>query len=79
MTMHKSLVRTNLQSYGHSGGEGVRDSAMAFVEPSSVNDRWELKPEGPLLSSHSKYPGYLGSIFIGVLKNGLPFSVTWAS
>ena len=33
----------------------------------------------PLISPHSKYPGYLGSIFTGVLKNALPFTVTWAS
>ena len=51
-----------------SGGSG-----MAFVEPSSVNAQWKLILDAPLLSPHSKYPGYMGSIVTGVLKNGVPF------
>ena len=52
---------------------------MAFVEPSSVTQQWELKLGAPLHSPHFMYSGYLGAIFTGVLKNGLPFTVTWAS
>ena len=38
-----------------------------------------LKLGALLLSPHSTFSGYLGAIFTGVLKNGLPFTVTWAS
>ena len=48
-------------------------SGMAFIETSSVTPEWTLKLRPPLLSPHSKYTGYLGAIFTGVLKNGLPF------
>ena len=58
---------------------GQAMSTNRFVEPSSVMAQWSLRLGPPLLSPHSEYQGYLGAIFTRVLKNGLPFSVIWAS
>ena len=58
---------------------GQDGSGTAFIEPSSVTKQWELKLGAPLLSPHSTYSAYLRAIFTRVLKNGLPFTVTWAS
>ena len=49
-----------------------------FAEPSALKGDWTLRLGAPLLSPHSQYLGYLGAIFIGVLKNSLPFAGSWA-
>ena len=55
-------------------GEG-----MSFTEPAALTAEWKLRLAEPLLSVACAYPGYLGGIFTGVLKNGLPFTTNWAS
>ena len=59
----------------------VRDPhvlGMVFVEPSSVAPEWKLRLGPPLLSPQLQYMDYLGSLFTGALKNGLPFAQMWA-
>ena len=52
-------------------------NGMAFVEPFALTDQWTLCLAEPLLTPACAYPGYLGAIFTGVLKNGLPFKNGW--
>ena len=58
---------------------GPTGAGMAFAEPAALSASWELKLGPPLLSPGRAYRGYLGSIFTGVLKNGLPFTDSWAA
>jgi len=54
----------------------VRDEGGRGPEPSALKGDWSLHLGAPLLSPHSQYPGYLGAIFTGVLKNALPFAAS---
>ena len=58
---------------------GPTGAGMAFAEPAALAASWELKLGPPLLSPGRVYHGYLGAIFTGVLKNGLPFTDSWAA
>ena len=58
---------------------GPTGAGMAFAEPAALAASWELKLGPPLLSPGRAYQGYLGAIFTGVLKNGLPFTDSWAA
>ena len=53
-------------------------NGMAFAEPSALTENWTLRLAEPLLTPTCAYPAYLGAIFTGVLKNGLPFTDGWA-
>ena len=53
-------------------------NGMAFVEPSALTDQWNLCLAQPLPTPACAYPGYVGRIFIGALKNGVPFTDSWA-
>ena len=83
MTQHTTCVGTCCTTItmvmGHvlvrqPGGQGI-----AFVEPSALNRKWSLRLKPSLLTLHRAYKGYLGAIFTGVLKNGLPWTQTWIS
>ena len=58
---------------------GQNGTGLAFVEPAGVTGSWDLSLGPPLLSPRRAYHGYLGAIFTGVLKNGLPFTDSWAA
>ena len=58
---------------------GQNGSGLAFVEPAAVTGSWDLRLGPPLLSPRRAYHGYLGAIFTDVLKNGLPFTDSWAA
>ena len=50
---------------------------LAFVEPSALTATWQLRLGPTLLSLDIAYKGYLGSIFTGVLKNGIHWTCLW--
>ena len=58
---------------------GQIGTGLAFIEPAALTASWDLKLGPPLLSPERAYYGYLGAIFTGVLKNGLPFTDSWAA
>ena len=41
---------------------------MVFTEPTALTPQWSLRLAEPLPSPSCAYAGYLGGIFIGVLK-----------
>ena len=51
---------------------------MAFAEPCALTEYWTLRLAEPLPTPACAYPGNLDAIFTGVLKNGLPFTESWA-
>ena len=58
---------------------GPTRAGLAFADPAALSASWDLKLGPPLLSPGRAYHGYLGAIFTGVLKNGLPFTDSWAA
>ena len=56
-----------------------KGTGIAFIEPSALTARWELRLGPTLLTPRDAYKGYLASIFTGVLKNGAQWTCTWIS
>ena len=59
--------------------KGQNGTGLVFVELAAVIGSWDLRLGPPLLSPRRAYHGYLGAIFTGVLKDGLPFTDSWAA
>ena len=58
---------------------GLTEAGLAFAETAALTASWDLKLGPPPLSTERAYHGYLGAIFTGMFRNGLPFTDSWAA
>ena len=67
-----TCLSTSAVAMGYSLVLSTEGSATAYIQPSSLSPKWELKLGPPLISPRCAHPNYLHGIFTGVLSNSQP-------